>query len=65
MDIGKEGDGMIVVEIKKGLKEKLNLFFLMWLIFLEVFFFMLMGIVDIFMLSVLLDDVVLGVGVVN
>ena len=45
IDIGKEGDGMTAVETKKGPKEKLNLFILTWPIFLEVFLFMLMGIV--------------------
>ncbi len=65
LDIGKEGDGMTAVETKKGPKEKLNLFFLTWPIFLEVFLFMLMGIADTFMLSALSDDAVSGVGAAN
>ncbi|WP_017378810.1 MATE family efflux transporter [Paenisporosarcina sp. TG-14] len=44
---------------------KLNLFNLTWPIFLEVFLFMLMGIVDTFMLSALSDDAVSGVGAAN
>lgn len=43
----------------------LNLFHLTWPIFLEVFLFMLMGIVDTFMLSSLSDDAVSGVGAAN
>jgi putative MATE family efflux protein len=64
-DIGKEGEGMTAVEVKKGSGEKLNLFFLTWPIFLEVFLFMLMGIADTFMLSALSDDAVSGVGAAN
>lgn len=45
--------------------EKLKLFSLTWPIFLEVFLFMLMGIVDTFMLSALSDDAVSGVGAAN
>ncbi|MER2142056.1 MAG: MATE family efflux transporter, partial [Priestia megaterium] len=56
---------MTAVETKKGPKEKLNLFFLTWPIFLEVFLFMLMGIADTFMLSALSDDAVSGVGAAN
>ncbi|AYC28500.1 MATE family efflux transporter [Paenisporosarcina cavernae] len=47
------------------MKEKLSLFSLTWPIFLEVFLFMLMGIVDTFMLSALSDDAVSGVGAAN
>ncbi|PEB41311.1 MATE family efflux transporter [Bacillus pseudomycoides] len=56
---------MTVTTSKKGQGEKLNLFFLTWPIFLEVFLFMLMGIADTFMLSALSDDAVSGVGAAN
>ncbi|PFN08897.1 MULTISPECIES: MATE family efflux transporter [Bacillus cereus group] len=56
---------MAEVISEKGQKEKLNLFFLTWPIFLEVFLFMLMGIADTFMLSALSDDAVSGVGAAN
>lgn len=42
-----------------------NLFKLTWPIFLEVFLFMLMGIVDTFMLSEISDNAVSGVGAAN
>ncbi len=42
-----------------------NLFFLTWPIFLEIFLFMLMGIMDTFMLSVISDNAVSGVGAAN
>lgn len=56
---------MAIMKTESGIKEKLNLFSLTWPIFLEVFLFMLMGIVDTFMLSVLSDDAVSGVGAAN
>lgn len=56
---------MASIKAKKGHGEKLNLFTLTWPIFLEVFLFMLMGIVDTFMLSALSDDAVSGVGAAN
>ncbi|PEI92434.1 MATE family efflux transporter [Bacillus pseudomycoides] len=56
---------MTEITSKKGQGEKLNLFFLTWPIFLEVFLFMLMGIADTFMLSALSDDAVSGVGAAN
>ncbi|TYR80651.1 MATE family efflux transporter [Priestia megaterium] len=56
---------MTAIESKKDQGEKLNLFFLTWPIFLEVFLFMLMGIADTFMLSALSDDAVSGVGAAN
>ncbi|NGP46413.1 MATE family efflux transporter [Bacillaceae bacterium SIJ1] len=56
---------MAAVGVKKEPVEKLNLFHLTWPIFLEVFLFMLMGIVDTFMLSKLSDDAVAGVGAAN
>lgn len=56
---------MTEVTSKKGQEEQLNLFFLTWPIFLEVFLFMLMGIADTFMLSALSDDAVSGVGAAN
>jgi putative MATE family efflux protein len=56
---------MALIKAKKGQGEKLNLFTLTWPIFLEVFLFMLMGIVDTFMLSALSDDAVSGVGAAN
>ncbi|WP_409304232.1 MATE family efflux transporter [Peribacillus sp. SCS-155] len=49
---------------EKALKD-LNLFFLTWPIFLEIFLFMLMGIADTFMLSAISDDAVSGVGASN
>ena len=56
---------MATMKASTGPKEKLNLFSLTWPIFLEVFLFMLMGIVDTFMLSALSDDAVSGVGAAN
>ncbi len=56
---------MALNKAKKGQGEKLNLFTLTWPIFLEVFLFMLMGIVDTFMLSALSDNAVSGVGAAN
>ncbi|MET0787044.1 MAG: MATE family efflux transporter [Paenisporosarcina sp.] len=56
---------MDTINVNAGPKEKLNLFSLTWPIFLEVFLFMLMGIVDTFMLSALSDDAVSGVGAAN
>lgn len=56
---------MATMKASTGPKEKLNLFNLTWPIFLEVFLFMLMGIVDTFMLSALSDDAVSGVGAAN
>lgn len=56
---------MATMNASAGPKEKLNLFSLTWPIFLEVFLFMLMGIVDTFMLSALSDDAVSGVGAAN
>lgn len=44
---------------------QLSLFMLTWPIFLEVFLFMMMGIVDTFMLSSVSDDAVSGVGAAN
>ncbi|MFJ8530156.1 MATE family efflux transporter [Bacillus sp. NPDC094106] len=64
-DVGKEGDGMTAIHSQNRKEEKLNLFFLTWPIFLEVFLFMLMGIADTFMLSALSDDAVSGVGAAN
>ena len=53
--------------VKKSIntKKDLNLFSLTWPIFLEIFLFMLMGIVDTFMLSAISDDAVSGVGAAN
>ncbi|MET3576653.1 MATE family efflux transporter [Bhargavaea ullalensis] len=48
-----------------GTENKLNLFQLTWPIFLELFLFTLMGLVDTFMLSSLSDDAVSGVGAAN
>ncbi len=51
---------------KKGENSKnYNLFFLTWPIFLEIFLFMLMGIMDTFMLSAISDNAVSGVGAAN
>jgi putative MATE family efflux protein len=54
---------------EKGREEnrakKLNLFFLTWPIFIEVFLFMLMGIADTFMISEISDNAVSGVGAAN
>jgi putative MATE family efflux protein len=65
----KEGDIMVVHQGDKGQKEEsvkgLNLFFLTWPIFLEVFLFMLMGIADTFMISSISDNAVSGVGAAN
>ncbi|CAM4036418.1 MATE family efflux transporter [Paenibacillus alkaliterrae] len=51
----------------QGEKEQkgLNLFFLTWPIFLEIFLFMLMGITDTLMLSGISDNAVSGVGAAN
>ncbi len=43
----------------------LNIFFLTWPIFLEIFLFMLMGIADTLMLSAISDNAVSGVGASN
>ncbi len=43
----------------------LNIFFLTWPIFLEIFLFMLMGIADTLMLSAMSDNAVSGVGASN
>lgn len=52
--------------MEKGKLEKdLNLFFLTWPIFLEVFLFMVMGIADTLMLSAISDNAVSGVGAAN
>lgn len=48
-----------------GPQKKLNLFQLTWPIFLELFLFTFMGLVDTFMLSSLSDDAVSGVGAAN
>ena len=48
-----------------GQEKKLSLFHLTWPIFLELFLFMLMGLVDTFMLSSLSDDAVSGVWAAN
>ena len=47
------------------MQKDFNLFSLTWPIFLEIFLFMLMGIVDTFMLSAISDDAVSGVGAAN
>jgi len=53
-------------EVRQGSESKqFNLFLLTWPIFLEIFLFMLMGIVDTFMLSSISDDAVSGVGASN
>ena len=51
--------------VEKGVGNQLNLFKLTWPIFLEVFLFMMMGIVDTFMLSSVSDNAVSGVGAAN
>ncbi|MGB3260871.1 MATE family efflux transporter [Paenisporosarcina sp.] len=56
---------MATIEAENMPMKKLKLFSLTWPIFLEVFLFMLMGIVDTFMLSALSDDAVSGVGAAN
>ena len=48
-----------------GTGNRLNLFQLTWPIFLELFLFTLMGLVDTFMLSSLSDEAVSGVGAAN
>lgn len=54
------------VNVKKEKKDKeFNLFYLTWPIFLELFLFMLMGIVDTLMLSQISDNAVSGVGAAN
>lgn len=45
--------------------KEMNLFYLTWPIFVEVLLFMLMGIVDTFMLSEISDNAVSGVGTAN
>lgn len=52
---------------RQGQQEQkgLNLFFLTWPIFLEIFLFMLMGIADTLMLSAISDNAVSGVGASN
>jgi Na+-driven multidrug efflux pump len=62
----EEGDLLMKVQSEKGkLGKDLNLFFLTWPIFLEVFLFMLMGIADTLMLSAISDNSVSGVGAAN
>ncbi|MGE6486710.1 MATE family efflux transporter [Paenisporosarcina sp. NPDC076898] len=56
---------MATIEAENKPMKQLKLFSLTWPIFLEVFLFMLMGIVDTFMLSALSDDAVSGVGAAN
>lgn len=56
---------MATIEAENKPMKELKLFSLTWPIFLEVFLFMLMGIVDTFMLSALSDDAVSGVGAAN
>jgi len=54
------------INVKKEKKDKdFNLFYLTWPIFLELFLFMLMGIVDTLMLSEISDNAVSGVGAAN
>ncbi|MFD1953300.1 MATE family efflux transporter [Paenibacillus thailandensis] len=48
-----------------GRSKDMNLFYLTWPIFLEIFLFMLMGIADTFMLAAISDDAVSGVGAAN
>ena len=55
----------IDVQRENGTIKNYNLFFLTWPIFLEIFLFMLMGIMDTFMLSVISDHAVSGVGAAN
>ncbi|HIW31974.1 MAG TPA: MATE family efflux transporter [Candidatus Paenibacillus intestinavium] len=55
---------LLNVNIRKEKKE-FNLFYLTWPIFLELFLFMLMGIVDTLMLSKISDNAVSGVGAAN
>jgi putative MATE family efflux protein len=57
--------GTTTVSSNKGIAKDLNLFFLTWPIFLEVFLFMLMGIADTLMLSAISDNAVSGVGASN
>ncbi|WP_082191302.1 MATE family efflux transporter [Peribacillus loiseleuriae] len=47
------------------MQKDFNIFSLTWPIFLEIFLFMLMGIVDTFMLSAISDNAVSGVGAAN
>ncbi|MBA9028011.1 MATE family efflux transporter [Peribacillus huizhouensis] len=54
-----------MVKQSSKIQKDLNLFSLTWPIFLEIFLFMLMGIVDTFMLSAISDDAVSGVGAAN
>jgi putative MATE family efflux protein len=65
----EEGDIMTTAEAgnTQGLREQkgMNLFFLTWPIFLEIFLFMLMGIADTLMLSAISDNAVSGVGASN
>jgi len=55
------------IDVKKEgqTSKEYHLFFLTWPIFLELFLFMLMGIVDTFMLSAISDNAVSGVGAAN
>ncbi|MCR8660233.1 MATE family efflux transporter [Paenibacillus endoradicis] len=54
------------INVKKDKNNKeFNLFYLTWPIFLEIFLFMLMGIVDTLMLSEISDNAVSGVGAAN
>lgn len=62
------GDSVGAQALKSVSAEKangLNLFFLTWPIFLEVFLFMLMGIADTIMISAISDNAVAGVGAAN
>lgn len=52
-------------ETKSKSNKDLNLFHLTWPIFIEIFLFMSMGIVDTFMLSEISDNAVSGVGAAN
>lgn len=54
-----------MVKNSTKMQKDFNLFSLTWPIFLEIFLFMLMGIVDTFMLSAISDDAVSGVGAAN
>lgn len=52
-------------DLKPREEKQWNLFQLTWPIFLELFLFMLMGTVDTFMISIVSDDAVSGVGAAN
>ena len=58
----KEG---IFLNVQQSRQKPLSLFRLTWPIFLELFLFMCMGLVDTFMLSAVSDDAVAGVGAAN